>query len=938
MSFNTIVTRTYGVAILFMIIACSQLDTKAPEITFLGDDPFIIAHGSTCIYPHAIAIDDRDGNISVTVSGDVNCTKIGTYPIIYHATDTAGNVATKSRMIIVEDQTPPLITLLGEQTVELTLDKEYIDMGVIVTDNVDTNISVDITNDIDIHHIGTYSVTYHAQDKAENKARKIRTIHIQPPLLAQEKLKIDDRVIAIDDKEHRIFFTLGATFQQTKDLNATLSWEGPCGFKINGDTIENGGLYTFPHISFGSEVQIQRYYDNELADEYTLIFSNLPMITLTSIEEIKDEPKTDGMFTLMSLIKDIQTPMGIEIRGGSSQAFDKKAYAIELKKDNNSCKNSNKKKLLDLRKDDDWLLDATYRDTTFSRNIVGHDIFNQMRDHAHSVGPSNKGQAAIKGRLAEVILNGEYNGLYMLEEAVDRKLLELSSIDVKENDCNKYWDEVDWDDPKNGSVLYKGVNHDANFLATCAYDYYGYCEAGEEKRYLWQGFEQKYPKLSEYDRRDPLVELVDFIIHSSNIEFIQKIGSKIDIDNLVDYFLAMMIGNTSDVITKNQYLARSEEGKFFFIPWDWDASFGIQWTGKKNDTWDKWSIEGNGLIKKLYNNTETGFNNKLKERWDTLRESILSNQTIKDKFASYLDQQDRSNAAQRTFERWPTSGHLGAEDREELRSLEYLGSWIDHRMAFLDNKINTLPLATNIVPFPDAGADQRVLSEISVELNATASTDMNGDETIETYQWIQTNGINISLIDANTSTPTFIAPLVNKKEKLSFQVTVTDTDGLSAMDTVNIIVLPRTKVMISEIHYNPADDTDLEFIELYNDEDHDVELDGWEFTKGIEHTFSDVTIPAKEVILLAKDSTKYPSSIQWSSGKLSNKGELLVLKDETGQIIDSVEYDDKHPWPTEADGEGPSLELKADQRNNASNDHGENWMPSSCDGGTPGTL
>jgi len=814
----------------------------------------------------------------------------------------------------------------------IDLHGEYVEPGATAVDNIDGTIPVKITGNVNTDRIGDYSVEYVAIDSANNIATKERLVHVVPPSIESEKLRINNRSIIADRVTHHIFFTLDNSFSTKKDYEVQLSWEGECSFEINGTTIHKGDTYTFLKITYGSQIGIRRFYNGKLADEYTIVFTNLPVIQLTSRRRIKDEPKVEGTFKLSApdQNEDIsEIPMGIEIRGATAKRLPKKAYDIELRK-KDECLSGDNKKLLSLRKDDDWLLDAAYRDTTFVRNLVGHDIFNAMRGYAYKLGKKEKGQAAIRGMMTEVVLNGRYNGIYILEEPVDRKLLDLTAINVEEYDCNKQWDDVDWDDPVNGSVIYKGVDHDANFFATS--------ETGEAKKYLWQGFEQKYPKLSEFDRREPLVSLVDFVIYSSDMDFVQQIGSKIDIDNYVDYFLAMMVGNTGDAITKNQYLARNEKGKFFFVPWDWDFSFGMSWTGKKDDTWNRWSIESNGLIRRLYEHPEIGFNNKLKNRWDELRTTVLSAQAIKNRFSDYLKEQNRGDAAQRTFERWPASGNEGSEDRKELSSMEYLERWIDKRMEFIDNKILELPLAANIIPSADAGLDQRVLSGSSVTLNATASTDMDGNDTIKAYQWIQTKGQSVTIEDDNTSTPTFKAPSVDSKEILSFQVKVTDKDGLSSISTVNIIVQALPKIIISEIHYHPAEGDEYEFIELFNDENYNIDLSGWSFSDGIKHTFENIQINAKETLVIAKNNSHYSSAVQWDKGKLSNKGELIVLKNNTGQIIDMVEYDDKEPWPTEADGEGPSLELKIDKLSISDNDSGINWKASEKDGGTPGSL
>ena len=89
---------------------------------------------------------------------------------------------------------------------------------------------------------------------------------------------------------------------------------------------------------------------------------------------------------------------------------------------------------------------------------------------------------------------------------------------------------------------------------------------------------------------------------------------------------------------------------------------------------------------------------------------------------------------------------------------------------------------------------------------------------------------------------------------------------------------------------------------------------------------------------MQKDDGDYSGAITWSDGKLSNGGEKIKLVDENNDTIDEVEYDDKAPWPTEADGDGPSLELIKANFDKNSNDSGANWKKSTADGGSPGDI
>jgi len=150
--------------------------------------------------------------------------------------------------------------------------------------------------------------------------------------------------------------------------------------------------------------------------------------------------------------------------------------------------------------------------------------------------------------------------------------------------------------------------------------------------------------------------------------------------------------------------------------------------------------------------------------------------------------------------------------------------------------------------------------------------------------------------------------------------------------------LRDTSIVINEIHYNPStqqgSDTDFEFLELFNRSDRDIDLTGLAFCKGINYTFQQTAkIPANGFLVLAKNAETYPGSIQWTSGNLNNKGETICLRNPDGAIIDSVEYSPKTPWPVDANGKGPSLELKLPSLDNSLP---ENWQSSFVFGGTPG--
>jgi hypothetical protein len=86
-----------------------------------------------------------------------------------------------------------------------------------------------------------------------------------------------------------------------------------------------------------------------------------------------------------------------------------------------------------------------------------------------------------------------------------------------------------------------------------------------------------------------------------------------------------------------------------------------------------------------------------------------------------------------------------------------------------------------------AGDDQTVQSGAVVGLDASGSSDVNGDPL--TYAWTQTGGPTVTLVDAASAAAVFHAPIVTVATTLTFQVTVSDATT-SASDSVTITVLP----------------------------------------------------------------------------------------------------------------------------------------------------
>jgi hypothetical protein len=124
------------------------LDNTPPVITLNGPGTITLEIHTPFVDPGATASDNCAGNVPVSVSGAVNVNVVGTYTLIYNATDASGNHATPvTRTVIVQDTTAPTITLNGRNISLWAPNHQYetirvTDLVASVSDNGDSSLGV----------------------------------------------------------------------------------------------------------------------------------------------------------------------------------------------------------------------------------------------------------------------------------------------------------------------------------------------------------------------------------------------------------------------------------------------------------------------------------------------------------------------------------------------------------------------------------------------------------------------------------------------------------------------------------------------------------------------------------------------------------------------------------------------------------------------------
>ena len=261
----TTVTRTVNVT-----------DGLVPVITLVGDSPMTVEIDSVFSDPGVIISDNVDTGLVVTVTGSVDTSALGSYNLNYSVNDAAGNSATTvTRTVNVVDSTSPVITLLGDSTMTMAVDDVFTDPGSSVIDNVDTNLTVNVTGIVDTSTVGSYTLSYDVSDTAGNVAvtltRTVNVVDANAPvitLLGDNPMKVT---------KNTEFSDLGATAVDD----------------VDGDISAN--------------ITITGVVDITTADTYILSYdvtdsAGNVATTVTRSVEVKAKPGDGGSLGLFSLI------------------------------------------------------------------------------------------------------------------------------------------------------------------------------------------------------------------------------------------------------------------------------------------------------------------------------------------------------------------------------------------------------------------------------------------------------------------------------------------------------------------------------------------------------------------------------------------------------------------------------------------------------------
>lgn len=582
--------------------------------------------------------------------------------------------------------------------------------------NLDNN-----TGSSNVHEVGLYegddagsSFVFTSADLRHAKYLQNKGIDfgldVTPKAFAEafDSLRINDKQLVYDGKGNAYFATLPEGMRNGGDYTAKVTYklkatnaEGYT-LKVNGQEPDADGYVTFDNVDCETLYPIELTNASENVDLSAKIrFTFLPIVEL-NCSSVNSKAYTTGSLRVTdpaSLGYDSLMIAAFKYRGASSSNYPKRSYAIKLRDENG---NSVDRKLLGYRSDNNWILDAMYIDLACMRNRVATDLWNAFECKPYYADREKKVRTGTRGKFVEVILNGQWWGLYCMTEKMDRKQLKLKKF-VPAAQSTTGENEVH-------GVLYKSnqwtyevfMGHESNDDNDNKQVIYPHKKVSDYKNILgqetWCEYEFKYPDYEdEAVEWRPLHDAANMVA-TSFILNIDSVKSRFDYPMLRDYYLFIDLLLATDNHGKNlfwyAYDTQGPEGdKLSLAPWDLDGTFGQDWDGVITNTKDV-TLDFDTYIKNYEHGqfaifdlikSRSEWQQDLKDRYAELRiKGVISGDSIANRFANYASLFEASLADQREQDMWSKTYHSRHKDIQG--GATYAESWIRRRVNWLDQK------------------------------------------------------------------------------------------------------------------------------------------------------------------------------------------------------------------------------------------------------------
>jgi hypothetical protein len=349
--------------------------------------------------------------------------------------------------------------------------------------------------------------------------------------------------------------------------------------------------------------------------------------------------------------RELERNIEIGIRGFSSSMYPKKQYSFHFAKDSLQ---KEKIGLLGMSPASKWILQGLYSDPSLVRNAFAYELWRKMGYHA------------AQSRFVEVVINGVYQGVYLLMERIEVNSARLD-LNSKREGSDAFLVQLNRPDKKD-------VVLDAAQMRFIVEDPAGILVDSVYLKGLKSSLDDLATRAMRFDRNDPMVDwnsFADFVV----LEELSK--------NADAYFVSTFIHRGNSF----------ENSKITAGPvWDFDLGFAgsqILSANRPEELMIDISAKALPFFKQLYRNPD--FKLLCRERYLVWRKSVLSDEQLMAVFDSLSSQVDDA-ARQRNFQRFPVFG-LNKFLTHPAPILDYqnevgtIKSWLQSRALWLDTHL-----------------------------------------------------------------------------------------------------------------------------------------------------------------------------------------------------------------------------------------------------------
>ncbi|MCX6302047.1 MAG: CotH kinase family protein [Bacteroidia bacterium] len=449
----------------------------------------------------------------------------------------------------------------------------------------------------------------------------------------------------------------------------------------------------------------------DIAGAQSFTDSNLPIVIInTNNVPIVDNPRVVGTMKIIykgkgerNYMTDQNTAaylnyngkIDIEIRGSSSQYNIKKMhYGFSTKMADGSTNNN--VKLLGMPAEHDWILNGMVYDSALVRDYLCFNLSRQI------------GEYASRTAYCEVIINGDYRGLYMLEEKIkaDDNRVDIYKITVNDN----YMPEV------TGGYITKA---DKIIVG----------DPVAWKMYAWNGttvdFIHVFPKPEiiteqQYTYIRHQYNLLESAVTSGDYSATTGVPSVIDMPSFIDYMIISELSSNVDSYQYSTYFHKDRNGKIRSGPiWDSDLTFGndVYFWGFDRSKPDVWQFSnGDNEGPKFWR--DMFFNNKFRcyfsKRWNELIQpgQPLNTTSLKNFIDSTVV--SISEAVVRENTKW-------SNVKDHQKRIAEIKSWLDQRIPWITSNLGSWSECSNVA------VPELVISRIMYHPDTTVSYPENDD-------------------------------------------------------------------------------------------------------------------------------------------------------------------------------------------------------------------